>query len=154
MNTSRVAILLLESPLEVEPLNMVELFAGSPINDWRGTLYAVGGVPVSNMITDVPVGNMPDDGFVPNLSLGLGIVGLEPATIRADPLHHIKGARLCMRLVLQNVPAINTDVLPSYGRATQEEIILNLGLTLWSENQALIGANEELHALVREMRKR
>ncbi|GKF20381.1 hypothetical protein Tco_0069019 [Tanacetum coccineum] len=54
-----------------------------------------------------------------------------------------------------HVPAVNTtDVLRSYGRAAQEEIIPNLGITLWSENQALIGANEELRALVREMRMR
>ncbi|GJR15888.1 hypothetical protein Tco_0798540 [Tanacetum coccineum] len=68
---------------------------------------------------------MPDDGVIPDLSLGTHVLTVN-----------------------------TTDVLPSYGRAAQEEIIPNLGLTLWSENQALIGANEELCALVREMRMR
>ncbi|GKD09800.1 hypothetical protein Tco_1189485 [Tanacetum coccineum] len=77
--------------LNVEPLNMLEPFADSAINDWSGTLYAVGGVPGPNMMMDVHVGNMPDDGVVADLSL---------------------------------------------------------------ENQALIGANEKLRALVREMRRR
>nr|GEY92300.1 hypothetical protein [Tanacetum cinerariifolium] len=76
------------------------------------------------MMNDVRVGNMPDNGVVSDLRLGT------------------------------HVPAANTDVLPSNGRAAQEEIIPNLGLTLWSENQALIEANEELYALVREMRRR
>ncbi|GKB85948.1 hypothetical protein Tco_0958220 [Tanacetum coccineum] len=120
-----LALMLFESPLEVEPLNMVKPFAVLVVNDWSGTLYAFGGIPVSNMMTDVPVGNMLDDRVVPDLSLGT------------------------------HVPAVNTtDILRSYGRAAQEEIIPNLGLTLWSENQALIGANEELRALVREMRMR
>ncbi|PWA42321.1 hypothetical protein CTI12_AA545860 [Artemisia annua] len=35
-----------------------------------------------------------------------------------------------------------------------EEMIPNLDFTLWSENQALRGANEELRALIREMRER
>nr|GEW52062.1 reverse transcriptase [Tanacetum cinerariifolium] len=66
-----------ESSLEVDPLNMVEPFVGLAINDWSGTLYAVGGNPISNMETGVPM-----------------------------------------------------------------------------EDQALIGANEELHALIREMKRR
>ncbi|GKF00004.1 hypothetical protein Tco_0023354 [Tanacetum coccineum] len=86
-----LALMLFESPLEVEPLNMIESFAGSTINDWSGTLYSVGGITDLNMITGVPIGNMPDDGVVSELSL---------------------------------------------------------------ENQALIRANKELRALVREMRRR
>ncbi|PWA42322.1 hypothetical protein CTI12_AA545870 [Artemisia annua] len=35
-----------------------------------------------------------------------------------------------------------------------EELIPNLDFTLWFENQALRGANEELRALIREMRGR
>ncbi|GKA65268.1 hypothetical protein Tco_0764975 [Tanacetum coccineum] len=119
-----LALMLFESLIEVEPLNMVESFAGSVINDWSGTLYAVGGIPDSNMMTGVPTGNMPDDGVISDLSLGT------------------------------HVRAINTDVLPTYGRAAQEEIVPNLSLTIWLENQALIGANKELRALVREMRRR
>ncbi|GKB11806.1 hypothetical protein Tco_0845729 [Tanacetum coccineum] len=39
-----------EYPLDVEPLNMFEPFVDSTINDWSGTLYAVGGVPDPNMM--------------------------------------------------------------------------------------------------------
>ncbi|GKD22835.1 putative reverse transcriptase domain-containing protein, partial [Tanacetum coccineum] len=35
-----------EYPLDVEPLNMFEPFVDSTINDWSGTLYAVGGAPI------------------------------------------------------------------------------------------------------------
>nr|GEW19770.1 hypothetical protein [Tanacetum cinerariifolium] len=87
-------------------------------------LYAVGGIPDSDMMTGVPMGNIPENEVVLDLSLGT------------------------------HVPAINMDFLPTYGRAAEEEIIPNLSFTIWSENQALIGANEELCALVREMRRR
>ncbi|GKB11805.1 hypothetical protein Tco_0845728 [Tanacetum coccineum] len=52
------------------------------------------------------------------------------------------------------IPAINTDVLPTHGRVAPDETIPNLGFTIWSENQALIGANEELRALIWEMRRK
>ncbi|GKD99277.1 hypothetical protein Tco_1387261 [Tanacetum coccineum] len=103
---------------------MVEPFNDSTINDWSGTLYAVGGIPDSNMMIDVPVGNMPDDEVVPDLNLDI------------------------------HIPAINIDVVPTDGHAALKEIISNLGLAIWSENQALMGANEELRDLVREMRIR
>ncbi|GJS94472.1 hypothetical protein Tco_0801440 [Tanacetum coccineum] len=64
-----LALMLFESPLEVEPLNMIESFAGSTINDWSGTLYSVEGITDLNMMTGVPMGNMPDDGVVSELSL-------------------------------------------------------------------------------------
>nr|GEW63868.1 hypothetical protein [Tanacetum cinerariifolium] len=67
---------------------------------------------------------MPDDGLVPDLSLDT------------------------------HIPAINTDVLPTHDHVALEETIPNLGFTIWLENQALIGANEELRALIREMRIR
>nr|GEU75333.1 hypothetical protein [Tanacetum cinerariifolium] len=76
------------------------------------------------MKTDVLVGNMPDDGVILDLNLDT------------------------------HIPTINIDVLPTDGCAAPEEIIPNFGLTIWSENQALIGANEELCALVQEMRRR
>nr|GEU93523.1 hypothetical protein [Tanacetum cinerariifolium] len=76
------------------------------------------------MKTGVLVGNMPDDGVVLDLNLDT------------------------------HIPAINIDVLPTDGRAALEEIIPNFCLTIWSENQALIGANEELCALVQEIRMR
>ncbi|GKC12900.1 hypothetical protein Tco_1009682 [Tanacetum coccineum] len=54
--TNSLALMLFESPLDVEPLNMIEPFADSAINYWSGTLYAVGGVPDPNMMTNVSVG--------------------------------------------------------------------------------------------------
>ncbi|GKB43299.1 hypothetical protein Tco_0888241 [Tanacetum coccineum] len=84
--------MLFESPLDVEPLNMVEHFTGSSSTDWDASR--------------------------------------------------------------RMLAAINHDVYPTHGHAAQEEIIPNMGLTLWSENQALMEANEELRSLVREMRRR
>nr|GEX12037.1 hypothetical protein [Tanacetum cinerariifolium] len=94
------------------------------INDWSDTLYALGDVLDPNMMNDVHVGNMPDNDVILDLSLDTHIL------------------------------VMNTDVLPTHGRVPLEEILQNLGFTIWSENQVLIGANEELRALVLEMRKR
>ncbi|GKA04756.1 hypothetical protein Tco_0683876 [Tanacetum coccineum] len=94
-----------ESPLDVEPLNMLEPFADSAIND--------GVAPC----------NMPDDGDVTDLS---------PST---------------------HIPAINTDVLPTYDRIALEEIIPNLDVTLARDNQIYSYINEidQLHYERRSM---
>ncbi|GJY06561.1 hypothetical protein Tco_0373615 [Tanacetum coccineum] len=67
-----------------------------------------------------------------------------------EPLNMVEHFTASRRMLA----AINHDVYPTHGHAAQEEIIPNMGFTLWSENQALMEANEELRSLVREMRRR
>nr|GEW64867.1 hypothetical protein [Tanacetum cinerariifolium] len=209
-----LALMLFESPLEVEPLNMVEFFVGSAINDWSddGVVPDLSlGIHAPAISTDVlpTYDRAAQDEIIPNWGLTIwsenqALMGANEelrSLLREMRMKESDALRMCddLKDVIQtrdtqcstrmnendclryerrrivseisaleeevnrlrsgqslgtHAPAINTDVLPTYGRAAQDEIIPNLGLTIWSENQALMGANEELCSLLREMRMR